>query len=408
MTTEELYDKLKLIQKMKCETQNLELKSAEQGYPKRLYDSLSSFSNQDDGGIIVFGIDEKQDYKEVGVYDAQDIQKKINEQCLQMNPVVRPLITVVEKENKKFVSAEIPGIDLADRPCYYQGRGRLKGSYTRIGDSDEPMTEYEIYSYEAWKAGNGRISAGCVEELEIDAYGECEKMTYYNREDQFLRQRLQKEIPILRALIQNLYEELDRKLHLNGAKVPITFGYDTDTLGSYTRRSAHEKEHFHFSLLFIAYGVKNPLSKEDRIDLFKHEYAHYMQYNMQIPEKYKWQAGTHGSAWKYCCSLIGAAPTPYYKAGEALMNHDYDKVLKNRIHDKSVPVRDTYQQLKTAQKKKDEVVQYKLGDAVTHPKFGHGIVEKINQRSGGVHLHIRFDGEVKCIDQKWLSRKKYM
>lgn len=131
-------------------------------------------------------------------------------------------------------------------------------------------------------------------------------------------------------------------------------------------------------------------------------------YQSDIPEKYKWQAGTHGSAWKYCCSLIGAAPTPYYKAGEALMNHDYDKVLKNRIHDKSVPVRDTYQQLKTAQKKKDEVVQYKLGDAVTHPKFGHGIVEKINQRSGGVHLHIRFDGEVKCIDQKWLSRKKYM
>lgn len=151
MTTEELYDKLKLIQKMKCETQNLELKSAERGCPKRLYDSLSSFSNQDDGGIIVFGIDEKQDYKEVGVYDAQDIQKKINEQCLQMNPVVRPLITVVEKENKKFVSAEIPGIDLADRPCYYQGRGRLKGAYTRIGDSDEPMTEYEIYSYEAYR-----------------------------------------------------------------------------------------------------------------------------------------------------------------------------------------------------------------------------------------------------------------
>lgn len=53
MTTEELYDKLKLIQKMKCKTQNLELKSAEQGCPKRLYDSLSSFSNQDDGGIIV-------------------------------------------------------------------------------------------------------------------------------------------------------------------------------------------------------------------------------------------------------------------------------------------------------------------------------------------------------------------
>ena len=40
-------------------------------------------------------------------------------------------------------------------------------------------------------------------------------------------------------------------------------------------------------------------------------------------------------------------------------------------------------------------------------KFGDGIIEKINLRSGGVHLHIRFDGEVKCIDQKWLMRRKY-
>lgn len=151
MTTEELNEKLKFIQKMRCETQELELKSAEHGCPKRLYDTLSSFSNQDDGGIIIFGVDEDHDYKEVGVYDAQDLQKKINEQCLQMSPVVRPLITVAEKDGKKFVSAEIAGIDLADRPCYYQGRGRLKGSYTRIGDSDEPMTEYEIYSYEAYR-----------------------------------------------------------------------------------------------------------------------------------------------------------------------------------------------------------------------------------------------------------------
>ena len=151
MTTEELIEKLQLVQKMKCETGTLELKSANQGCPKHLYDTLSSFSNQDEGGIIIFGVDEKQDYKEVGVYDPQDIQKKINEQCLQMEPVVRPLLTVVEKDNKFFVSAEIPGADITDRPVFYQGRGRLKGSFTRIGDSDEPMTEYEVYSYEAYR-----------------------------------------------------------------------------------------------------------------------------------------------------------------------------------------------------------------------------------------------------------------
>ena len=136
---------------MKCETSTLEIKSAEQGCPQRLYDTLSSFSNQDDGGIIIFGVDEKHGYKEVGVYDPQDIQKKINEQCLQMEPVVRPLLTVLEKNNKFFVSAEIPSADITDRPVFYQGKGRMKGSYTRVGDSDEPMTEYEVYSYEAYR-----------------------------------------------------------------------------------------------------------------------------------------------------------------------------------------------------------------------------------------------------------------
>ena len=151
MTSEELIELLEKIQKMKCETNTLELKSAESGCPKRLYDTLSSFSNQDEGGIIVFGISEDDGFKETGVYDVNDLQKKVNEQALQMEPVVRPLITAAEKDGRFFVSAEIPGIDLAERPCFYRGHGRLKGSFIRIGESDEQMTEYEIYSYDAFR-----------------------------------------------------------------------------------------------------------------------------------------------------------------------------------------------------------------------------------------------------------------
>ena len=151
MTKQELLDKIDEIKQRKSETQMEELKAAEHGCPKRLYDTLSSFSNQDDGGIIIFGIDEENDYNACGVYDPQDIQKKINEQCLQMEPVVRPVLTVAEKDNKYFVAAEIPGIDVTERPCHYKGKGILKGSYIRVGDSDEPMTEYEIYSYEAYR-----------------------------------------------------------------------------------------------------------------------------------------------------------------------------------------------------------------------------------------------------------------
>ena len=151
MTSDDLIDKLNEIQVMKSESRVLEIKAAKQGCPKRLFDTLSSFSNQDDGGVIIFGVDEEDNYKECGVYDPQDIQKKLNEQCLQMEPVVRPLLTVIEKEGKFFVSAEIPGIDLSERPCFYSGKGRMKGAYVRVGDSDEPMTEYEIYSFEAYR-----------------------------------------------------------------------------------------------------------------------------------------------------------------------------------------------------------------------------------------------------------------
>lgn len=149
MTTEELLELLDQVQKMKCESAVLEIKSAETGCPKRLYDTLSAFSNQDEGGVLLFGVKEEDDFKEVGVYDVQDLQKKINEQALQMEPVVRPLLTTAEKDGRCFAAAEIPGMDLAERPCFYRGHGRLRGSFVRIGDSDEPMTEYEIYSYEA-------------------------------------------------------------------------------------------------------------------------------------------------------------------------------------------------------------------------------------------------------------------
>lgn len=151
MQTTELKELLKNVQRMKCETQTLEIKAAKAGCPQRLYDTLSSFSNQDDGGVILFGVDESGNYAETGVYDAQDLQHRVVEQCQQMTPPVRPLFTALEQDGRVFVSAEVPGMDVTERPCFYTGKGRLKGSYTRVGDADIPMTEYEIYSFEAFR-----------------------------------------------------------------------------------------------------------------------------------------------------------------------------------------------------------------------------------------------------------------
>lgn len=151
MLAEELVDVVRHVQQLRCESQTIEVKAAHEGCPKRLYDTLSSFSNQDDGGVIIFGLDESRDFEVVGVYDVQDLQKHASEQCHQMEPPVRAVFTSALIDDKPVVAAEIPGLDIADRPCFYQGRGRLKGSYVRVGDADEPMTDYEVYSYEAFR-----------------------------------------------------------------------------------------------------------------------------------------------------------------------------------------------------------------------------------------------------------------
>lgn len=148
--TKELEELIVHIQNIKCETNTIELKKAAMGCPQKIYDTLSSFSNQDEGGIILFGVDEN-DYSVSGVYDPADLEKKVNGKCKEMEPVVRPVMTCALINDKPVVSAEIPGIPYADRPAFYKAKGRIKGSYIRVGDSDEPMTEAEIYSFESYR-----------------------------------------------------------------------------------------------------------------------------------------------------------------------------------------------------------------------------------------------------------------
>lgn len=147
----ELRNLISKIQSAQAEFQTTEVKRAQNAAPDKLYDTLSSFSNQNDGGVIVFGLYENEGFAVTGVNDVQELQKKVMEQCNQMEPPVRALFTVAEIDGKNVVAAEIPPIDITERPCFYQAKGRIKGSYIRVGDADIPMTEYEVYSYEAYR-----------------------------------------------------------------------------------------------------------------------------------------------------------------------------------------------------------------------------------------------------------------
>lgn len=87
----------------------------------------------------------------MGIYDAQDLQKQVTEQCNQMEPPVRAFFTIAKYAGVTICSAVIPAVDYAERPCYYKGKGRSNGSYLRVGDADLVMTDLELYSYEAFR-----------------------------------------------------------------------------------------------------------------------------------------------------------------------------------------------------------------------------------------------------------------
>ena len=151
MNETDLKSIVKKIQTAQAEFQTVEVKRSKTQATERLFDTLSSFSNQDDGGVIVFGLYEGDSFAVTGVDDIQELQKSVMNQCEQMEPPVRAVFTVAEIDGKNVVSAEIPPIDITERPCFYKGKGRLKGSYVRVGESDQRMSEYEVYSYEAYR-----------------------------------------------------------------------------------------------------------------------------------------------------------------------------------------------------------------------------------------------------------------
>ena len=176
MQKKELINLIDNIISLKTETYNIEFKKAKDGVPENLYDTFSSFSNTS-GGIIIFGIDEKNNYKVCGINNPDDFQKKITEQSLMMEPKIRPIITICEYKGKIVASVEVPELDIFNKPCYYLGKGKMKGSYIRVGDADLPMTDYEIYSFDAFKYKNEdelrikeRVERDIFNEISINAF----------------------------------------------------------------------------------------------------------------------------------------------------------------------------------------------------------------------------------------------
>ena len=112
MQMEDLIELAKRVQAQQEEAQTIEVKAAHRGCPSKLRDTLSSFSNQNSGGILLFGLDEYEHFAAVGVYDLQDLQKKVTEPNLVDALSFTDAEARIIEELRPFITGEFPVTDI--------------------------------------------------------------------------------------------------------------------------------------------------------------------------------------------------------------------------------------------------------------------------------------------------------
>lgn len=144
MTDDELEEIVVRLRALGDDTADVEAKRARTALPKSTRDTLSAFQNAH-GGVLILGLDEAAGFEAVGVDDAAKICADLASLCAQgMEPPVRPLIATHRFERVQLVVAEIPELDIAQRPSYYKGAGMNRGSFVRVNDGDQHLTPYEV------------------------------------------------------------------------------------------------------------------------------------------------------------------------------------------------------------------------------------------------------------------------
>jgi len=144
MLYDELGEIIQTLRKFGAEIAHIEVKRAERALPERLWQTLSAFANSPGGGLLILGLDERQNFRTVGVQDPGKLQADLASLCDQMEPPLRPLIEIHNFEGKVILTAEIPEVPNTQKPCYYKGAGLFNGSFLRVADGDRRLTPYEI------------------------------------------------------------------------------------------------------------------------------------------------------------------------------------------------------------------------------------------------------------------------
>lgn len=138
-TPEELTQTLNELRLLGRDSLTVEVKSAHMGYPSSVAETICSFANLPDGGTIICGVDESQEFAPVGVYDVEDLRAKIIDAAQNLKPKIVVETDDITLDGHQLLIVTVPGLPVQERPCF---KGNI--AYQRLGDGDYPMDGYAL------------------------------------------------------------------------------------------------------------------------------------------------------------------------------------------------------------------------------------------------------------------------
>lgn len=138
-TPEELTQTLNELRLLGRDSLTVEVKSAHMGYPSSIAETICSFANRPDGGTIICGVDESQEFAPVGVYDVEDLRAKIIDAAQNLKPKIVVETDDITLDGHQLLIVTVPGLPVQERPCF---KGNI--AYQRLGDGDYPMDGYAL------------------------------------------------------------------------------------------------------------------------------------------------------------------------------------------------------------------------------------------------------------------------
>jgi ATP-dependent DNA helicase RecG len=166
---------VRLLRRRGTDLPLVEAKAAVGALPRSVRETLSAFSN-DRGGVLLLGLAENQGFGPAAGFDAAKARDDLASLCSDvMEPPVRAEVEIADVDDAQIVVATVPEMDPGVKPCYVKAKGMAGGSYTRGGDGDRLLTAYEIFMLHANRGqpqdDHEVVDEATVSDLDQDAVG---------------------------------------------------------------------------------------------------------------------------------------------------------------------------------------------------------------------------------------------